>query len=156
MKYHYNIHTTLCNMFIGRHYHKLEAKGRLAIPAPFREKLTSGGVLTMGLDGCLFLFPNSYWQSLSEKLVNLPLTNKAARNFTRLLVQSAVNLEFDSQGRTLIPEYLRKQAQLKNQVVVAGALSRVEIWDRDRYHEHLNLITKENPDLLDGLLELNI
>jgi len=143
-------------MFIGRYYHKLEAKGRLAIPAAYREKLTSGGVITLGLDGCLFLFPNSYWQSLSEKLINLPLVNKAARSFTRLLVQSAVGLEFDSQGRTLIPEYLRDHGKLKKQVVVAGALSRVEIWDRDRYHEHLNLITQENPDLTGGLAELNI
>lgn len=143
-------------MFISRYYHNLEAKGRLAIPSQFREKLGSGGVITAGLDGCLFLFPNLYWQSLSKKLAALPLTNKAGRNLMMLLVQSAVNLEFDSQGRTLIPEYLRQLARLKKQVVVAGALSRVEIWDKDRYHEHLNLITRENPDFEKGLAELNI
>ena len=143
-------------MFIGHYYHNLEIKGRLAIPSTYRQKLVSGGVITAGLDGCLFLFPNSYWQSLSKKLAGLPLTNKAARSFTRLLVQQAANLEFDSQGRTLIPEYLRQQAQLKKQVVVAGALSRVEIWDRDRYHEHLNLITQQTPDLEKGLADLNI
>ncbi len=143
-------------MFIGHYYHSLEAKGRLAIPPVYRAKLASGGVITGGLDGCLFLFPSSYWQSLSKKLALLPLTNKAGRSFTRLLVQQAVDLEFDSQGRTLIPEYLRQQAQLKKQVVVAGALSRVEIWDRDRYHEHLNLITLQTSDLEKGLAELNI
>lgn len=143
-------------MYIGRYYHNLESKGRLAIPATYREKLVSGGVITAGLDGCLYLFPSSYWQSLSQKLAELPLTNKAARDFVMLLVQSAVNLEFDSQGRTLIPEFLRQHAQLKKQVVVAGALTRVEIWEKDRYHEHLNLITRENPDFEKGLTELNI
>lgn len=143
-------------MFIGRHYHSLEAKGRLAIPASYREKLASGGVITTGLDGCLFLFPNSYWQELTLKLASLPLTNLAARNFTRLLVQSASDLILDLQGRTLIPDFLRQSASLKKQVVIAGALTRVEIWDRDRYHQHLNLISEENPDWEASLKELNI
>jgi len=143
-------------MFIGRYYHNLEAKGRLAIPAAYREKLTSGGVITVGLDGCLFLFPKSYWLELSEKLASLPLTNQTARQFTRLLVQSAVDLELDPQGRTLIPDYLKESASLKKQVVVAGALTRIEIWERERYHQHLNLISEENPDWQKGLSDLNI
>lgn len=143
-------------MFIGAHYHNLEAKGRLAIPAGYREKLTSGGVITIGLDGCLFLFPNSYWLELSEKLANLPLTNQLARQFTRLLVQSASELDLDNQGRTLIPDNLKKSASLKKQVVIAGALTRIEIWDREAYHRHLNLITQENPDWQKSLGELNI
>ncbi len=129
-------------MFTGLYYHRLEAKGRLAIPNSFREELASGGVITWGLDGCLFLFPNSYWQKFSEKLASLPLTNQAARNLTRLLVQSAVDLNLDSQGRTLIPEYLRNQAKLKKQVVVAGSLTRIEIWDQEAYHQHLDLIAQ--------------
>jgi len=91
-----------------------------------------------------------------EKLANLPLTNQLARQFTRLLVQSAVEMELDSQGRTLIPDYLKESASLKKQVVVAGALTRIEIWDREAYHQHLNLITQENPDWQKGLSELNI
>ncbi len=132
-------------MFIGRHYHNLEAKGRLAIPKDFRSNLKSGGVITWGLDGCLFLFPASYWQELSKKLASLPLTNPSARQFTRLLVQSATELNLDSQGRTLIPEHLKVQAKLKKQVVVAGALTRAEIWDRDHYHKHLEKITRQVP-----------
>lgn len=132
-------------MFIGRHYHQLEAKGRLAIPQKFRLDLKSGGVMTWGLDGCLFLFPASYWQELSNKLAGLPLTNPSARQFTRLLVQSATELNLDKQGRTLIPEHLRIQAKLKKQVVVAGALTRAEIWDKDLYHKHLEKITRQVP-----------
>ncbi len=137
-------------MFIGHYYHSIETKGRLAIPASFRAELESGGVLTWGLDGCLFLFPASYWQKFSEKLASLSLTNQTARDLTRLLVQSASDLNLDSQGRTLIPEHLRKQANLKKQVVVAGSLNRIEIWDRETYHTHLELISQtinQNPDL---------
>jgi MraZ protein len=143
-------------MFTGRFYHNLEAKGRLAIPQSFRDELTSGGVITWGLDGCLFLFPKSYWQKLSEKLASLSLTNPSARNLTRLLVQSAVDLNLDSQGRTLIPEYLRDQANIKKQVVVAGTLTRVEIWDRDAYHQHLDLIAQTISQTDQGLAELDI
>ena len=130
-------------MFIGRYYHRVEAKGRLAVPQSYRDQLASGGVITAGLDGCLFLFPNSYWQKLSKKLASLPLTQIAARNFVRLMAESAVELNLDSQGRTLIPDYLREQAQIKKQVVVAGALTRVEIWDQDTYHRHLDLIARQ-------------
>lgn len=138
-------------MFTGHYYHTIETKGRLAIPISYREELSSGGVLTWGLDGCLFLFPSSSWQRLSEKLASLPMTNLQARNLTRLLIQSASELNLDSQGRTLIPEHLRKIANLKKQVVVAGSLNRIEIWDRDAYHQHFDLIAKtisSNPELL--------
>jgi len=130
-------------MFIGRYYHTIESKGRLAIPSSFRDSLESGGVVTWGLDGCLFLFPDSYWRQLSEKLASLPMTNQLARNFTRLLVQSAQTLDLDSQGRTLLPDHLRQQAQLKKQVVVAGALKRIEIWDRDLYHQYLDTVARQ-------------
>lgn len=143
-------------MFIGRYYHTIETKGRLAIPQSFREELQSGGVITWGLDGCLFLFPNSYWQKLSEKLASLPMTQPAARNLTRLLVQSATELNLDSQGRTLIPDHLREQVQLKKQVVVAGALTRIEIWDRDIYHKHLDLIAQQINQADDAIANLGI
>ncbi len=143
-------------MFTGRYYHSIEAKGRLAIPQTFREELSSGGVITWGLDGCLFLFPASYWQKFSEKLASLSLTNPNARNLTRLLVQSASDLDLDAQGRTLIPEYLRQQANLKKQVVVAGSLTRIEIWDRETYHTHLDLIAQKINEGGEDFASLNI
>lgn len=143
-------------MFTGRYYHTIETKGRLAIPQAFREELTSGGVVTWGMDGCLFLFPSSYWQKFSEKLASLSMTNQSARNLTRLLVQSAVDLNLDAQGRTLIPDHLKQQANLKKQVVVAGSLTRIEIWDRDLYHEHLDLIAQTINEPNEALASLNI
>lgn len=130
-------------MFIGRYYHTLETKGRLSIPADFRSQLKSGAVMTKGLDGCLFLFPNSSWSKLASKLASLPLTSSAGRNFTRLLIQSSAPLSLDNLGRILIPEFLRLETNLKKHVVVAGALQRVELWDRERYHQHLDLIEKQ-------------
>lgn len=143
-------------MFIGRYYHTIESKGRLAIPQSFRSQLSSGGVITRGLDGCLFLFPDSYWQKLAKKLASLPLTNSAARAFTRLLVQEAVSLDLDSQGRTLIPTYLRQETSLKKQVVIAGALTRIEIWDRDLYHQHIDLLAQDSKSLQDQISDLGI
>lgn len=143
-------------MFTGRYYHSIEAKGRLAIPQAFREELISGGVITWGLDGCLFLFPASYWQKFSEKLASQSLTNQHARNLTRLLIQSASELNLDSQGRTLIPDYLRQQANLKKQVVVAGSLNRIEIWDREMYHTHLDLIAQKINEGTEDLSSLEL
>lgn len=133
-------------MFIGRYYHTLEDKGRLAIPKDYRSQLKSGAVLTRGLDGGLFLFPSSYWTKLASKLASLPLTNKAGRNLVRFLVQSSSKADIDSQGRTLIPEFLRETAKLKKHVVVAGALTRIEIWERETYHQHLDQIDKQLSD----------
>lgn len=130
-------------MFIGRYYHNLEAKGRLSIPVPYRSQLKSGAVLTKGLDGCLYLFPNSSWNKLAAKLASLPLTSATGRNLVRILAQSSAALSLDNQGRALIPEYLRLETKLKKHVVVAGALTRVEIWDRDGYHQHLDQIEKQ-------------
>lgn len=143
-------------MFIGRYYHTIETKGRLAIPKAFRQGLKSGGVITRGLDGCLFLFPDSYWRKLAKKLASLPLTNQAARAFTRLLVQEATLLDLDSQGRTLIPTFLRDSIGLKKQVVIAGALTRIEIWDREAYHQHFDLLAQDTKKLEESISELNI
>lgn len=143
-------------MFIGRYYHHLEDKGRLSIPKKFRKELKSGGVTTRGMDGCLFLFPASSWQKLSEKLASLPLTSPQARQFVRLLVQSATPLDLDPQGRTLIPQHLRETANLDKNIVVAGALTRIEIWDRDLYHQHLDNLEKQTEQIEEQLSQLNI
>lgn len=143
-------------MFIGRYYHNLESKGRLAIPKAFRQTLKSGGVITQGLDGCLFLFPTSSFKQLSSKLASLPLTSQAARQFTRLLIQQAAPLEMDRQGRTLLPLHLRQLANLKLKVVVAGALTRIEIWDQETYHSHLNKLEQLTPQIQEELSNLGI
>lgn len=143
-------------MFIGIYYHTLEAKGRLAIPAQFRRQLDKGSVVTRGLDGCLFLFPNKEWEKFIGKLEASPLTQKKAREFTRLMTHQAATVEFDSQGRTRIPNYLRELAGLKDKVVIAGSLNRIEIWDKTRYHQYMEKIEEKSEQIAESLTELEI
>ena len=120
-------------MFIGQYEHSLEAKGRLSIPKKFRSQLGSGAVLAQGLDGCLFLFPAASWNQLIHKLSQLPLTRTDARSFTRALSYGAVEVNVDSLGRILLPDYLRAYAGIQSACIIAGAVDRIEIWDKLRF-----------------------
>ncbi|MBP9702375.1 division/cell wall cluster transcriptional repressor MraZ [Candidatus Woesebacteria bacterium] len=143
-------------MFIGTHYHSLDDKKRVAVPKSFRSQLESGAVTTYGLDGCLFIFTADSWAKLADKLQALPLTNKAARDFLRLLTFNASPLELDAHGRMLLPDNLKTLAGLKKDVVFAGALTRVEIWDKDRYHTYVDGLTSQTGELENTLSELGI
>lgn len=120
-------------MFMGEYNHTIDAKGRLIIPSKFREVLGEEFVITKGLDGCLFVFPNSEWQAFEEKLKKLPLTNKSARQFARFFVAGATPCELDKQGRILLPQTLREFAGLEKDVVLTGMLNRVEIWSKAQW-----------------------
>jgi len=124
-------------MFIGRFDHHLEEKGRLSIPAKFRPELAEGAILAQGLDGCLFLYPKSIWEQLIHKLSQLPLTRADARSFTRSLSFGATEVEIDRLGRILVPDYLRNFASLKSDCVIAGALERIEIWDKVKFEGYV-------------------
>ena len=143
-------------MFIGQYLHSLEEKGRLAIPKKFREKLGERVVLTKGLDGCLFLFPFKKWQEFTGKLAKMSLTKKDSRSFARFLTYSAAEIEFDKQGRVLIPEHLRRFAGVTKDVVVAGALERIEIWNKKRFDQYLARIEKDSEKISDRLEELGL
>lgn len=143
-------------MFLGHYEHTLEAKGRLSIPKKFRQELVTGGVLTEGLDGCLFLFPKGKWETLAKKLAAAPLTRKDARAFARLLTFGAFDVELDQQGRVLIPEKLRQFAQIAKKVVVAGAIDRVEIWGKNRFDRYLEKIESRSEEIAEKLTELGI
>ena len=120
-------------MFIGEYNHTIDAKGRLIVPSKFRELLGSEFVVTKGLDGCLFVYPNEEWVTIEEKFKSIPLTTKDARKFSRFFFAGATSCEVDRQGRILLPQVLREYADLQKEVVLAGVLSRIEIWNRDRW-----------------------
>ncbi|MGN0308453.1 MAG: division/cell wall cluster transcriptional repressor MraZ [Lachnospiraceae bacterium] len=122
-------------MFMGEYNHTVDTKGRLIIPSKFREALGDEFVVTKGLDGCLFVYDNTEWQSFEEKLKALPLTNKDARQFVRFFLAGAANVEVDKQGRILLPAVLREFAGLDKEVVLVGVASRVEIWSRAKWEE---------------------
>lgn len=123
-------------MFMGEYNHTVDTKGRLIIPSKFRELLGDEFIVTKGLDGCLFVFPQNEWQAFEEKLRTLPLTQKGARQFTRFFVAGATPCELDKQGRILLPATLREFAGLDKDVVLAGMLNRIEIWSKAKWTEN--------------------
>ena len=125
-------------MFIGEYNHTVDTKGRLIVPAKFREELGEEFVVTKGLDGCLFVYSNSEWKNIEEKFRNTPLTAKDVRKFSIFFFAGAATCELDKQGRILIPAVLREYAGLKKDVVLAGVYNKVEIWDKERWDESQN------------------
>ena len=121
-------------MFKGEYNHSIDAKGRVIVPAKFREKLGDAFVVTKGLDGCLYGYAEEDWQVFEEKLSTLPLTNKDSRQFTRFFLAGAADVEVDKQGRILLPQNLREFAALEKDVVLVGVSKRIEIWDKDRWN----------------------
>ena len=131
-------------MFMGEYNHTIDAKGRLIIPARFRELLGEEFILTKGLDGCLSIYPMDAWKAFETKLRALPLTNKNARTFTRFFVAGATNYELDKQGRILVPQTLREFAGLEKEVVLTGNLDRIEIWSKEKWSENCNYDDMDN------------
>ena len=121
-------------MFMGEYNHTIDAKGRMIVPSKFREQLGNEFVVTKGLDGCLFVYPNEEWHNIEEKFRNVPLTTKDARKFSRFFFAGAATCELDKQGRILIPPVLREFADLQKDVVSVGVLNRIEM---DEIAEHM-------------------
>ena len=125
-------------MFMGEYNHTIDAKGRMIVPSKFREQLGNEFVVTKGLDGCLFVYPNEEWHNIEEKFRNVPLTTKDARKFSRFFFAGAATCELDKQGRILIPPVLREFADLQKDVVSVGVLNRIEIWSKEKWSENCN------------------
>lgn len=115
-------------MFLGEYQHSIDEKGRVIMPARFRDQLGPSFIVTRGLDGCLFVYPPDEWAKLSNEVQNLPLARKDARAFTRLLFSGAAEVECDKQGRVSIPTPLRDFANIQKDVVIIGVSARLEIW----------------------------
>ena len=122
-------------MFMGEYNHTVDAKGRLIVPSKFREQLGEAFVVTKGLDGCLFVYENTEWSALEEKLHALPLTSTNARKFSRFFLAGATTCEVDRQGRILLPAVLREFVKIDKDVVLAGVGSRIEIWNRETWNQ---------------------
>lgn len=123
-------------MFMGEYQHTIDIKGRLHIPARFRDGLGERFVATKGLDQCLFVFPMDEWQRMENRLKELPFTKADARAFVRYFFSGAAECEFDPQGRILVPQTLRDYGRLEKDVVVIGVSSRVEIWSKAEWENY--------------------
>ncbi|MGD8996787.1 MAG: division/cell wall cluster transcriptional repressor MraZ [Anaerolineae bacterium] len=122
-------------MFLGNFVHILDSKGRLTIPAKFRTDLDKGLVLTRGIDRCLAVFPMDEWEQLAGQVSDLPITDRRARAFQRLLFANASDVFPDKQGRVLIPPRLREYASLDGEVVVAGLNTHIEVWSAEAWEK---------------------
>lgn len=120
-------------MLIGEYEHTLDVKGRLSMPAKLRRDMGEAFIVTKGLDGCLFAFSNEEWMNFESKLKSLPLSDKNARNFVRFFLAGATECELDKQGRFLIPNNLRKSANLDKEAVIIGVGTRLEIWNKQTW-----------------------
>ena len=117
-------------MLLGEYNHNIDDKGRVSVPAKFREDLGISFIVTKGLDNCLFAYSKEEWTKFEEKLKSLPLSDKNARNFVRFFLSGATECEIDKQGRFLIPANLRISAKLEKDAMIIGVGTRLEIWDK--------------------------
>ncbi len=121
---------------LGTHSYQLDPKGRVSLPARFREAFTDGAVLTLGQDGCLFCFPRAEWEQRSREVRSRPLSDAEGRAYARIFFGKAEAVELDAQGRLLIPQRLRSEVGVGKEVVVLGVFDRMEIWDRQAHERY--------------------
>jgi MraZ protein len=124
--------------FSGKYYYTVDPKGRIIIPAPFREIITSNYssklyITNAPFDRCLFIYPMEEWNKLQEQIRTKPKSDEAIRFFLRRVIASATETEMDKQGRLLVPIALREDANINSNVVMAGQIERIELWDRSEW-----------------------
>jgi len=139
------------NMLLGEYRHNLDSKNRLTIPAKLRMELGEKPILTRGLDNCLFIYPRRDWELFVEKLSQLPLSQKTARNFSRFMLSGASEAEIDEMGRILVPDFLRKYGRFEKTIVVVGVQNRVEIWAEKEWGKYMTEIEKSSGDIAENL-----
>jgi MraZ protein len=143
-------------MLLGEHIHTLDEKKRLSLPARFRAQLGKKIVITRGLDGCLFVYSSVEWAQFAEKLAQLPLGQADSRAFSRFMLSGAVETDIDSAGRVLIPDFLRDFAKLGSSVVVAGVVSRVELWNSESWKSYTGNIESKADVLAEKLGDIGM
>ena len=143
-------------MFIGEYNFSVDTKGRIAVPAKFRRALGKEVVVTRGLDNCLFLYTKAEWIKLAEKLAALPISQSNNRAFTRLMLAGAMDSKIDSQGRIILPDYLRKFATISKKAIIAGLYNRIEIWDESKWNAYKTKTEKDSNEIAEKLIDLGI
>ncbi len=143
-------------MFIGEYQHTIDNKGRISVPAKFREELGERFIVTKGLDTCLFIYSMEEWKVMEDKLKALPLTNKDARAFVRFFFAGASECELDNQGRIRIPNNLREHAALEKETVMIGVATRIEIWSLEQWEKYNDDANLGYDEIASKMAELGI
>lgn len=141
---------------MGEYAHNIDRKGRLIMPAKFREDLGEHVVVNRGLDGCLYVYTAKQWESVYQKLSTLPSTNRDARMFQRMMLSKAAEVDLDSQGRILIPRNLIELAGLEKECLILGMANHLEIWSKERWmqlEEEQAGSFEEAAEALNGFME---
>ena len=138
-------------MFIGEYTHCVDDKNRLSIPSKFRAGLVNGCVITRGLDRCLWIYPKEDWIEFAKKISELPITQKNARSFARLMLAGAVEAELDKNGRVILPKYLQEYAEISSKVCVNGVYNRVEIWPESVWNEFKKDMENNSNEIAENL-----
>lgn len=132
-------------MPFGEFQYSVDDKGRVIVPPSFRDFVSDGMIVTRGLEGCLYVFPLTNWNTITNKLTDLPLIDTGSRNFVRFFYSGASKAKIDSAGRITLPATLRNFAKLEGNVVVAGAPNRLEIWNEEKWESNLAAVQAEPP-----------
>jgi len=145
-------------MFYGEYSHSIDRKGRLILPARFRDACLENGIekffVTRGLDQCIFMFSQEEWRIQEQKFKAMPFTKRESRNFNRLFFSGAVDIVPDKQGRFVIPQYLKSYAQIEQQVVVIGVSTRIEIWSADIWGKFYQQSSGSFEDIAENMIDL--
>ncbi len=143
-------------MLIGEYTHTIDPKKRVSLPAKFRKEVGKKVIMTHGLDNCLFVYTLVEWEKVSEKLSHLSMGQADQRGFNRFMLAGAVEIDVDSVGRILIPDFLKDFAKLKNKVVLAGIHSHIEIWDEKIWKLYKKRIESQADVLAEKLGEIGV
>lgn len=138
-------------MLIGEYKTKLQEKNRTAIPKRFRDELEGQLIITRGYEGCLIVLDKSRWEKLIRLIETRPLTNQDVRNTKRFLVGGAAEIEFDKQGRFVLPDVLVEYAHFENELVFVGIENWLEVWDLEMWQTKIEQITESAADIADRL-----
>ena len=139
-------------MLLGQYEHTLDEKNRLTLPAKFRESFAGGGVLTVGMDGCLNVYTRADWDNLvASRLSDLDPLDPDSRTMQRFFFANAAEVELDKQGRMMVPAALTRHARLQRDVVVAGVYDHLEIWDRAAWRDQLKHVEGSAEDVAERL-----
>lgn len=144
-------------MFYGEYSHSIDRKGRLILPAKFREVAKNNFIerffVTRGLDKCLFMFSEEEWRNQENKLKSISFTKQEGRTFNRLYFSGAVDVSPDRQGRILLPQYLKDFAEIKKDVILVGVSNRVEIWSSDLWKNFYSNSRNSFEEIAEKLIE---
>ncbi len=143
-------------MFIGEYTHTVDDKKRISLPSKFRKEVGKKIIITRGLDSCLLIYPLKAWEGMAEKLGQLPMGQKDKRDIGRFMLSGAVEVEVDSIGRILVPDFLREYAELKSKVVFAGVYNRIEIWNDKEWSDYSKRIEKQADAVAEKLGDIGV